>query len=199
LVEYPYIQNTGRLKLFLAKIPTMGVPDTITQNNLGIFGLKSTNDRPIVKILSFIGFLDAGNHPNEKYKEFKLKEKSRLIMASSLRSAYSELFKLYPDAYSQQSDTLRDFFTSKTESGEQVVNLQVATFKALSEFAEFGPAPPSGKHEGEKPVSSNHEGEREIVPAININLQIQLPESTDPKTYDAIFKAISEHLLKGSK
>lgn len=116
----------------------MGAPETITQANLSMFGFASKNDRPFVRALSFIGFLDASNKPTEVYKNFRLKEKSKSTMAAALQSSYSELFAIYPDAHQQTTDSLQDFFKSKTDVGEAVVSMQVSTFKALCEFADFG-------------------------------------------------------------
>jgi hypothetical protein len=36
-----------------------------------------------------------------------------------------------------------------------------------------------------------------ILPQFNFNIQVQLPENATPETYDAIFKSMAEHLLKG--
>jgi hypothetical protein len=58
MAEYPYILNTGSLKSFLESIPKIGVPDKINTNTLPMLGYKSKNDRPIVKILRFIDFID---------------------------------------------------------------------------------------------------------------------------------------------
>ena len=35
-----------------------------------------------------------------------------------------------------------------------------------------------------------------ILPQFNFNIQVQLPENGTPEVYDAIFKSMSEHLLK---
>ncbi len=162
-----------------------------------MLGFASKNDRPMIRALSFIGFLDSNNKPNEAYANFKLKAKSRQTMASALKSSYSELFQLYPDAYNRDTDSLEDFFKSKTSAGQAVVSMQVTTFKSLCEFADFVAAPESEeKEDGQE--ETQKQKPKAIAPQISINLQIVLPESTDPKTYEAIFKALSEHLLKGS-
>jgi hypothetical protein len=54
------------------------------------------------------------------------------------------------------------------------------------------------------PVGSSNDGQRRnppaqlpILPQFNFNIQVQLPENASPETYDAIFKSMAEHLLKG--
>jgi Family of unknown function (DUF5343) len=200
LTDYPYINNTGSLKEFLTKVKTIGTPDTITQSSLPSLGFKSKNDRPIAKILAFIGFLDSSSKPNDKYRDFKLTSKSTTTMAAALKSAYAELYTLYPDAHSQSQDNLRDFFASKTSAGEQVIGKQISTFKVLAEFAEFDRVQ-SGAQSGEEKKETSESAKKAVTgvsPQIAINLQIQLPSDADPKTYEAIFKAMAEYLLKGS-
>lgn len=115
----------------------MGVPPKITTGDLPGMGFRSNNDRPLVKILSFLGFIDGNHSPTDRYKDSRLKEKSKSVMASALKSSYSELFTLYLDAHKLDKTTLRDFFASKTDAGEQVVARTVDTFMALCEFADF--------------------------------------------------------------
>jgi hypothetical protein len=153
----------------------MGMPETITQSNLSMFGFASKNDRPFVKALSFIGFLDTGNKPTEAYKNFRLKEKSRFTMATSLRSSYSELFNLYPDANQQGTDPLQDFFKSKTDAGEAVVGMQVSTFKTLCDFADFGPLQEGGAGASEDGSSSTPLPANQKAPALPGQFVIEMP------------------------
>lgn len=111
MTEYPYILNTGRLKSFLELIPRIGVPDRITVQTLPRLGYTSENDRPIVKILKFIGFIDADGVPAQDYMNFRDAGTAGVVMAKAIRRAYCELFNVYPDAYKRDDETL------KTSSG----------------------------------------------------------------------------------
>lgn len=205
LGKYPYILNTGSLKRFLDNIPKIGTPPKITQPNLPTFGFKSNADRPIVKILSFIGFLNDRKEPTDAYKDFKVTSKAGLVMADALKKAYTDLFDLYPDAYDKDDQTLKDFFTPTTNAGEQVVNQTVATFKVLCAYADFkGVAKQEqgseGGDKGEGETGQKEDGETPRLTAptgviLNVNIQITLPETHDASVYDNIFKSIKNNLI----
>lgn len=199
LVDYPYILNTGRLKKFIEMIPRIGVPDKINTLTLPTLGFKSTNDRPIVKILKFINFIDDNGAPTQSYQDFRDTSKTKSIMASSIKKAYSELFKIHPDAHKKDDETLKNFFRPTTKAGEQVVSRMVDTFKALCSFADFE-AIPEIKAEAEEVKAKEKERLKEIpaLPAgvtLNVNIQLTLPVTDDASVYDKIFKALKEHLL----
>lgn len=56
---------------------------------------------------------------------------------------------------------------------------------------------PEAKPPGKTPKKEERTagGALTTLPSLNINLQIHLPPDADPKTYDAIFKGIREHLI----
>ena len=202
MVDYPYINNTGRLRSFLESIPKIGVPDKINTNTLPKLGYKSKNDRPIVKILKFIRFIDEKGVPTQNYINFRDTSKAKVVMANALRKAYSELFKLYPDAYKQNDENLKNFFRPTTKAGEQVVIRMVDTFKVLCSFADFEKSLPETEIKDEESKRKKRE-EIKGVPrlpsgvTININIQLALPATDDASVYDKIFKALKEHLLSG--
>lgn len=199
MVDYPYIQNTGRLKSFLDSIPKIGVPDKINTQTLPMLGYKSTNDRPIVKILRFIDFIDANGVPNQNYKHFRDTSKAKAVMASAIKKAYSELFKMYPDAHKKDDETLKNFFRPTTKAGEQVVDKMVDTFKALCSFADFEAITTTeGKFEEYAKGEKLEVKEARELPSgitLNLNIQLVLPTTDDASVYDKIFKALKDHLL----
>lgn len=198
LVDYPYIQNTGRLKKFIEMIPQIGVPDKINTLTLPTLGFKSTNDRPIVKILKFINFIDDNGAPTQSYQDFRDTSKAKSIMASSIKKAYSELFKIHPDAPKKDYETLKNFFRPTTKAGEQVVSRMVDTFKALCSFADFEAVPEVKAEEEVKAKEKQGLKGPLVLPSgftLNVNIQIALPATDDASVYDKIFKALKEHLL----
>lgn len=73
------------------------------------------------------------------------------------------------------------------------------TFKALCDIADFSAAPPpkvageAGKPEETKTVTVARHAQN--GPAININIQLQLQATEDPKVYDNFFAAMKKHLF----
>lgn len=201
MVEYPYVLSPGKLKKFLEHIQSAGVPPKITTEYLSSVGFKSSNDRRVVSVLKFINFADTNGVPTDEYRWFRNKEKAKLVMAKSLKAAYKSLFGTFSDADRKDTEALRNYFSTHTTAGEQVVNATVTTFKALCEFADFE-AEPEGTVESTKAeLESEASVNRQVMPAIssqpqiNINIQLQLPETKDPEIYDNLFSALKKHLL----
>ena len=140
MANYPYTLKTGALKAFLEKIPEVGVPDKIVNRYIYSLGFKSTNDRPIVKILQFLKFIDASGAPSERYKQYRNRSISASVLGEAVREAYADLFKVYPDANTRDNETLRNFFSTHTGLGSRAINSVVETFKVLCAQSSFTPS-----------------------------------------------------------
>jgi Family of unknown function (DUF5343) len=196
--DFPYLTNPASLRKFLEKIRTVGVPGKVTIAYLESLGFKSTNDRPIIPALKFLDFVDSSAVPKETWQRYRPKETAGAVLAAAIRAAYSDLFKIYPDAERKDNEALRNFFSTHTKVGEATLNLIVRTFKTVCDMADFSAAPQeisggAGEHEDPRPmtvVKSTLPG-----PAININIQLQLQATEDPKVYDNFFAAMKKHLF----
>jgi hypothetical protein len=192
-MSYPYSLKLSSLQEFIEKIQTIGVPDKINTRTLPSLGYKAKNDRAIPRILKFIGFLDEKGIPNENYKAYRNRSQAGFVMARQLKSAYNELFSLYPDACERSETELNDYFRSKTTAGDKVVKQTTLTFKTLCNFADFSGTQIQEELSLEKPPP-------EIpltIPSlpITINIQIQLPLTEKVEVYDKIFEALRKNLI----
>lgn len=198
MAKYPYSVSPNRLKDFMQKLPILGFLDKITQEKLMSLGYKSNNDRAIIPILRFIGFLDAEGRTTEVYKKYRIKSQSGAVLATALRQAYSELFDTYPDAQNKDTEALRDFFTPAVEAGEAVLANTVNTFKAMSDIADFeGESEEITVGTPKSPVDVK----KITIPqgsgvTVNVNIQIQLPPSENSEVYDKIFESLKKHVLQ---
>ena len=80
MAEYPYINTTGKLQEFFAKMSEIQVPPAANTKWLPKIGFGSNNHRPILKILRFLGFLD-GTKPTERWKAFRDNTQAGRVMA----------------------------------------------------------------------------------------------------------------------
>jgi hypothetical protein len=202
-MSYTYTTKVGSLKAFLNRIKSkeLGVPDKVTIKYLESVGYKSTNDRPVVRVLKSIGFVDKSSGvPTQRFKDFRT-AKSKQVMASALREAYAELFKTYPNPLKQSNEDLMNFFAQKEPSLKKgTLQYYVFTFKTLCEFADFEAPPLKVEIIEEKPKAKIVKKEVAIpqisegIP-ININIQLTLPVTDDATVYDKIFKALKDNLL----
>ena len=204
--DFPYLTNPASLRKFLEEIRTVGVPAKVTLAYLESLGFKSTNDRPILSALKFLDFVDSSGTPRENWQKYRPKETAGAVLAAAIRTAYSDLFAIYPDADRKDNEALRNFFSTHTKVGEATLNLIVRTFKTLCEAADFSAeslgadeADEPGKHTGGKgkPVVLMGKEKSHYGPAININIQLQLQATEDAKVYDNFFAAMKKHLFPG--
>ncbi len=198
MAAYPYVHNTGNLKSFLGKIPEIGIPEKVTQNYLVSIGFKSTNDRQIISVLKFIGLIESTGIPSDLWNKYRVKSKSGIMLAQAVKKAYSDLFTLYPDANRKDNEALRDFFSSNTSVGEKAIQVIIKTFRALVEMADFESddsiVMPTEIESNQTPLKSTTVKNSAGV-TVNINIELTIPETDNPKVYDLFFEAMKKHIL----
>lgn len=195
--SFSYTSVPNSLRQFLKGVPNRGVPGKVNPEHLKSIGLKEVNDKTIIRVLKFVGLLNGDGSPSEAYKEFRDRSRGPVLLAKEIRRAYKELFETYPDAQAQNDENLRNFFTGKTNLGKAAISFIVGTFKVLCEFGDFSGAPSLASPQTPAVQTSTSGGAGAgAAPAIHINLQVHLPDATDPASYDAIFAAINRHLGK---
>ncbi len=208
--DFPYANVPSKLPELLDKIRSIGIPPTVTTKWLESIGFKSSNHRGMLKVLSFINFIDSSNSPTDHWKGYRGKD-AKTVLAKAIRSGYSELFDTYPDANLRNDTDLEHYFSTRSTAGKQVVTRLVRTFKTLCELADFEKNPASSVIESEqsspeKAITSQLstqmpakmkkiEAISHIEPQFTFNIQVVLPENASSETYDNIFKSISVHLL----
>ncbi len=206
-MNYPYMSNTGNLRNFLTGIPERRIPDIIDEKYLQQLGLTSRNDKPILKILEFIGFIDNHLKPTKSYSDYRNADKAHDIMAMCIRDAYDELFGLYSDAHLRTKEELMHFFRVNTNLSASSVKYVVNTFLTL---CEFGFDMPTGdisitKDSSHSTEQTHFQKPRNMVispesssvySALSIKLRIDIDASIDSSILKEIMKIIKEELLK---
>lgn len=203
--EYPYIVKIGTVKKFLEHIQDAGIPEKIHVKYIESVGFKSKNDRPIVKILKFIGFLDSSGVPTKHYRHYHGTAASGAVLADRLRQSYRDLFKMYPDAHRKDDKTLHDFFGASSKLGSAGRSLVVKTFRSLCEMADFdakGPrfgTGPTPAEDVDVPVDAAPPRGAPEEFAVNINIQLELPATDKAEIYDKLFASLRKHLIDRKK
>jgi len=197
--EYPYTLATDALREFLGKLKKAGKPDKINKQYLASLGYTSSNHRAMPGVLRFIGLIDKDGNPTDKYQALRDNQRGPAMLAGFVRDAYSELFKVYPDAQRRDDEALTTFFRAHTDLGDRALSAIVGTFQVLCQFAAFD----DDAEAEEKPVTPKApEPQRMPAPAVttspivvNVNLQLELPSTSDPEVYKALFSAMAEHIF----
>jgi hypothetical protein len=197
----PYVLSVTNLPKILEAIQKAAVPDNFNLDFLKDLGFASSSDRPVIKLLRYLGFLDASNKPLQPYKDFVDHNKSKVVLAERMRSAFDDLFIANPDAYNKSSDALKGWFKSKTGVSDSVAMKLASQFKALADFADFKVGPPSkppafvtsgqDSNPSGQPAAPQVEGSKV---GLVYRFEIHLPDTTNVETFRAIFRAMREEL-----
>jgi hypothetical protein len=207
----PYMPSVGNISKILDKIQNAGVPDVFNIDFLKDLGFTSSNDRAIIKVLKYIGFLDPGGKPQTPYREFMDNTRAKGVLAARLRASYDDLFLADREANTRAVGALKGWFKTKTGEGDSVAEKIAGTFKALATYADWTaqPAPtstpaPSPPRETETGVVATESGtERSSIPArapiselgFVYRLEIHLPDTQNVETFRAIFRALREEMM----
>jgi Family of unknown function (DUF5343) len=124
------------------------------------------------------------------------------VLAQVLRSTYSDLFSTFPDAHRRDNEVLRNFFSTHTTGGEQVLSLITRTFRTLADLADLEAETPQSAEAQQPALTTEPVTTRQVeVQAgprgvtININVQVSVPETTNTDVYDSFFAAMKRHLF----
>jgi len=216
-----YLLTTKNLDAFFNAIINAQPPKKFTQKFLEQLEFKSTNDRLLIGVLKAIGFLDAEGVPQSKYYEFIDQTQSKVVLADAIREAYSDLFAVNKNANTLTESEVKNKLKTLLQGAksENVLHKMANTFRALCDYADFQEL----KNQNESIATRDNEPKQEnynqnnsyansnsdtkerdskvihelkaIQTEMHYNIQIHLPETRDIAVYEAIFKALKEHLL----
>lgn len=212
----PFINSTGLIPKIFEKITEAQTPTRFTQDFLSTkLGFASSSARPIIPMLKRLGFLSNDGAPTELYSRFRNASERGGAMAAALRAAYSDLYERNEYAHELTRERLRDLVIQVTGSHKDnsVVPAIVGTFQALKEYADFdAPEAPTAREKAApvvelQPVTGDRrQEERRETPrastedgftmSLGYTINLNLPESTNPDVFNAIFRALKENLLK---
>ena len=200
-----YLVTTKNLETFFNAVITAQAPERFTNKFLKDLDFTSSNDRLYLGVLKALGFIEDTGAPTERYFQFLDQTVSKRVLATAIREAYEDLFRLNKDAQKLAEEEVRGKLKTLTrgEKSDNVVGLMAKTFKALCEYADWSQpsvAPEPSKsppdvlpqREPEAPAQPSARGN---VTALHYNIEIHLPATRDSAVYDAIFKSLREHLL----
>lgn len=203
-----YLTSVKNLPAILAAIQQAKAPERFTQRFLESLEFKSNSDRLVIGLLKSLRFTDDQGKPTSRYFEYLDQSQSERVMAEAIRESYADLFQVNKSAQNLSRQELINKFKTLSQGsiGEAVLDKMAMTFTGLIKLADFKATsplprgandgdvedvtePPNVPQTGATPKGSKSFG------GLHYNIQIILPESRDPKVYDALFRSLHEHLL----
>lgn len=199
-----YLTSTKNLAAIFGAIEAAQAPKKFTLRFLRSLEFKSNTDRLIVGVLKSLGFLSADGGLTDRYYRYLDQTQSAIVLAEGIREAYSDLFQVNKNAQNLAQNVVVNKFKTLTQgqySDGVLVNM-ARTFVSLCKLADFKSKPavepePEGDEEpkGEEVDQPPAPKGKMSLGGLHYNIQIILPESRDPKVYDALFRSLKEHLL----
>jgi len=206
--KFPYLSIPGSIPKILAKISEERRPERFTQDYLEtILGFRGGNYRAIIPLLKRMEFLNGDGSPTPLYDQYRNDDTRGQALASGIRKAYSDLFDRNNFAYALPREKLASLITemSGLEKDSQVGKMMLSTFWNLKEAADFEKGVPvkqpaevenSVVNDPPPPPPPRQEPVDGVEFRVGYTINLNLPETTNPDVFNAIFKALKEHLLR---
>ncbi len=203
--SYPYMVANGKISQILDKLRKAAEPSKFTHSFLTQLGFASTNDRAIVPLLKKLQFLTEDSTPTAKYKDLRDPTRFRSVLGEQIKELYGDLYAINTKIHEANEDEIKGAISRVTGKDETSVTRFYATYKTLTDIAEFDePITPVKQVVESKPETQEPEKKKAEVkmpthtigaPDFHYNIQIHLPATTDIAVYNAIFKSIKENLM----
>jgi len=204
-----YLTSTKNLGGILNSIVGAQAPEKFTTRFLESLDYKTSADRLIIGVLKSLGFLADDGRPVQRYYEYLDQTRSETVMAQAIREAYADLFLVNKQANKMsKTEVVNKMKTlSQGQYSESVLDKMAMTFTALCSYSDFDAAPittnmdeqeqnDANKEEGKSDTDVEHKNTAKglKIGGLVYNIQLILPESRDPKVYDALFDSLKRHL-----
>ncbi|HEV7659179.1 MAG TPA: DUF5343 domain-containing protein [Allosphingosinicella sp.] len=207
----PYLAASGTLKKILERITEAAQPPKFNSDFLeNVLKLKGGAGRAIPPILKKLGLLSTDGVPTELYAKFRTESGRGRAAHQALRKGFPEIFKRSDYAHTVPDNKLRDIIVEITglKPNDKVVQAIKGTFNAVKSFV-----PTDLDISGEDADTSAGFDEGQITPMgsmpgglgagtpgngirLAYNINIVLPETSDLKILNAIFRSIKENLMQ---
>ena len=199
--EFTYTTVPGKIKSLLDKVRTVGIPPKATVQWLKTIGFTSSNDKTLLGVLKQVGLTDQSPVPTSAWTGYR-GGKYKSVLGDAIRKGYADLYAVYPDAHARSTTELDHVFSTSSSAGKQVIAKTVATFKALTDEAEFGAsAEPTeltmeatSLHSAPAQSISTRQPSGSGGPSLHIDVQIHISPESSSEQIDQIFASMAKHL-----
>lgn len=201
-VTSAYLTSAKNFPAFMEAIQKAPAPPKVTVEFLRALDFKSTNDRAFIPVLKGLGFVDQSGAPTQVYRDYRDKSIAKQVLGRQIKIAYKGLFATDEHAERMNRETVKNKLATITNKDSAVVEKMATTFTTLVGLADFSGAETIQDIEAEEEEAV--ESPAGVTPppllpgkagfAFSHTIYINLPASTDPAVYDAIFKSLRENL-----
>ena len=219
-----YLTSISNLPDIMKKIIEGTAPERFNREHLAGIGFAGSNDRAVIPLLKDLEFLTSEGVPTTRYHAYRDQSRSKAVMGEAVLVAYKDLFTINEKPTQKDRAAIEGKFKSTHNATDRVARQQAATFYALLKLADLDAARtsqstsispdestsndespellsndenimPPPKNEDEDTDSSSIPPPKPPAVELRYNIEVHLPPTKDIEVYNAIFKALKEHLL----
>lgn len=211
MASLPYVTASGNVEKALLAIKAAATPESVSQDFVKtILGIPGGSGNQITAYLKKIGFVSADGKPTDLYKKFRNEATDGWAVAQALKTGYAPLYVRNEYMHQLPDAQLRGLIVEETgvEKDSVVVANVLGCIKQLKKFAKWDAAAAiEGKDKPVVPTTPVLDQSRLGLPSsgqlsVGLNLgytiNLNLPATSDPAVFNAIFRALKEHLLKAT-
>lgn len=187
MFKFPYINPYKKLEEVLNAVKSNEVPDKFTYRYLAKIGFTSSKDRDFIPAFRLLGLIDVQGRPTTKYTDLRDLQQFEVVLGKAIKETYIKLFETDPNAGNVSENVLIGYFGKLTGKSHLQSIVYAKTFLELSRLSNFKPVL------NEEEVGM-YEGVTAKAKVQNVNLNINLPTTTDGKVYETLFKHLKELL-----
>ena len=212
MATLPYVTATGNVEKALKGIKAAATPESVSQDFVKtILGIKGGSGNQMTAYLKKIGFATADGLPTDLYKKFRNSATEGWAAAQALKIGYAPLYVRNEYMHRLSDVDLRGLIMEETglEGDSGLIPLIIACIKQLRKFAKWdaapleeGPDKPTENATSFNTLSLQGPATPPASQRLGLNLaytiNLNLPATSDPAVFNAIFRALKENLLRGS-
>jgi hypothetical protein len=208
LANLPYVTSPGNIDRALTAIKQAAVPERVSKDFVKtILKIPGGSGDQMTTFLKKVGLANSDGTPSELYKKFRNPSQSGAAIAAAIRNAYSSLYIRNEFMHELADEALLGLLVEETGQphDSNPVKMIFASLKHLKAFADFR-LPLDDRAVPRTPVSEMidepepRRGEVVQPQSLGLNLgytiNLNLPATSDPEVFDAIFKSLKQHLLR---
>jgi len=212
MADYPpFMNSTGLISKIFSKMADAQKPDRFTQDYLAtVLGFSSGSAKAFIPLLKRLSFINGDGTPTQLYARFRNPSERSSAMLEALKMGYGTIYTRNEYAHALPKDKFRDLVVEVTglERDNTMARAIAGTFEALKHAGNVTDTTQLGTthtaHQApaaEVPatITPNNLGPSKSGQEVGMNLSytinLNLPPSADPEVFNAIFRALKEHLL----
>lgn len=210
MTSLPYVTSPGNIDKALNGIKTAAVPERVSQDFVKtILKIPGGSGDQMTTFLKKLGMANNDGSPSDVYKKFRNPTSSGNAIAGAIKAAYSPLYVRNEFMHELSDADLSGLVVEETGLAHDApsVKLTVSCIKHLKTFAAFGANangiattlavnPEDDRRPDDAPIPKGR-GDGAVGLSLGYTINLNLPATSDPEVFDAIFRSLKEHLLRG--